>query len=117
MPWRVSGDDILIVGKDRKEHDQRLEEVLDKFELAGMTLNKDKYEFAVEEVKFLGHIHNAKDVCIGPEKEQAIKDMPEPKDLKSLKRFLAMVNYLSRFSPLLSEIEVPLRELGKKGNE
>ena len=28
-----------------------------------------------------------------------------------------MVNYLSRFSPLLSEAEVPLRELDKQSND
>lgn len=47
-------DDILVYGKDKKEHDERLQEVLKRCEKAGLTLN-EKCEFSVEKVKFLGH--------------------------------------------------------------
>ena len=110
-------DDILVVGNTKEEHDRRLEEVLNKLECSGMTLNKDKCEFGVKEVKFLGHILSGDGIKVDPEKERAIKDMAAPKDLAALKRFLAMVNYLGRFSPLLSEIEVPLRELERNKND
>lgn len=110
-------DDILVTGSTKEEHDLRLEEVLAKIERSGMTLNKDKCEFAVQEVKFLGHILNKHGIRVDPEKERAIKEMPAPTDISGLKRFLAMVNYLSRFSPILSEIEVPLRELERRKND
>lgn len=110
-------DDILVVGRTKEEHDRRLEEVLSKLESSGLTLNKDKCEFSVKEVKFLGHILNSEGIRVDPEKEKAIKEMPAPQDLKALKRFLAMVNYLGRFSPLLSELEVPLRELVRSKND
>ena len=45
-------------------------------------------------------------------KERAIKNMLVPKDLRALKRFVA--NFLGRFSPLLSEIEVLLGELERR---
>ena len=67
----------------------------------------------MSEVKFLGHILSKEGISVDPEKEKAISDMPAPKDRKSLRRFLAMVNYLSRFSPRLSEAQLPLRELDK----
>ena len=38
-------DDILIFGKDQKEHDTRLTAALEKIQAAGVTLNKDKCEF------------------------------------------------------------------------
>ena len=110
-------DDILVVGKNREEHDKRLREVLLKIESAGMTLNKSKCEFGVKEVKFLGHILSTKGISVDPEKERAIREMPPPTDRKSLQRFLAMVNYLSRYSPQLSEAEVALRELDRQKNE
>lgn len=110
-------DDILVVGKTKEEHDSRLATVLSKVEAAGMTLNKDKCAFGVTEVKFLGHVLSKKGIKVDPEKEKAIREMPPPKDRKGLQRFLAMVNYLSRFSPLLSEAEVPLRELDKQSND
>ena len=64
-------------------------------------------------MKFLGHIVSEKGIRVDPEKEQAIKSMPPPVDRKGLRRFLAMVNYLSRFSPMLSEAQLPLRELDR----
>ena len=106
-------DDILVVGKNKEEHDIRLHEVLDKLNRAGLTLNREKCQFGVDEVKFLGHILNKEGIRIDPEKEKAIKEMPAPIDRKSLRRFLAMVNYLGRFSPLLAEVERPLRLLDK----
>ena len=59
-------DDILVVGKNREEHDKRLWEVLLKIEKAGMTLNKSKCEFGVKEVKFLGHILSTKGISVDP---------------------------------------------------
>ena len=49
-------DDILVHGRDRSEHDQRLEEVLRRLENAKVTLNREKCEFAKSSVKYLGHI-------------------------------------------------------------
>ena len=108
-PLSCMMDDILVTRSRKEEHDLRLEEVLAKIERSGMTLNKDKCEFAVQEVKFLGHILNKHGIRVDPEKERAIKEMPAPTDISGLKRFLAMVNNLSRFSPMLSEIEVQHR--------
>lgn len=51
-------DDMLVTGKDRIEHDDRLHKVLTKFREAGLTLN-DKCKFAITEIKYLGHAVNA----------------------------------------------------------
>ena len=37
-------DDILIFGKDQKEHNTRLTAALERIQAAGVTLNKDKCE-------------------------------------------------------------------------
>lgn len=110
-------DDILVVGRSRVEHDTRLQEALGRIEKAGMTLNRDKCVFGVQEVKFLGHVLSGEGIRVDPEKEKAIREMPAPTDRKGLQRFLAMVNYLSRYSALLSEAETPLRELDRKDSE
>ena len=106
-------DDILVVGSMEKEHDEWLRRVLERIEEAGMTLNKEKCEFKVREVKFLGHVMNNEGVKVDLDKELAIRNMPAPTDRKGLRRFIAMVNYLSRFSPDLAEVQLPLRELDK----
>lgn len=40
--------------------------------------------------------------------------MPPPTDVKGLKRFLGMVNYLAKFLPLLSDMTEPLQRLEDK---
>ena len=41
--------------------------------------------------------------------------MPEPNDQAALRRFLGMVNYISRFVPHLSDLCAPLREITNRG--
>ena len=108
-------DDILVTGCTKEEHDLRLEEVMAKIERSAMTLNKSKCESAVKEVKFLGQIFNKDGIKVDLEKERAIKETPAPTDISGLNSFLAMVNYLS--SRILSEIEVPSRELERRKND
>ena len=40
-------DDILIFGKDQKEHDTRLTAALERIQAAGVILNKDKCELSL----------------------------------------------------------------------
>ena len=77
-------DDILVVGSTEKEHNKRLRGVLERMEEAGMTLNKEKCEFKVREVKFLGHVLNNEEVRVNPDKELVIRDMPPLTDRKGL---------------------------------
>ncbi|KAL7883347.1 hypothetical protein SRHO_G00010050 [Serrasalmus rhombeus] len=47
-------DDILVFGRDKMEHDQRLRQVLQKLQSEGLTLN-EKCEFGKGEMLFVGH--------------------------------------------------------------
>ena len=105
-------DDILVFGKDETEHDNRLCEVLRKFESAGMTLN-EKCEFGVKQVKFLGHKISAQGIEADPDKIKAILNMPEPQNIEGVRRFMGMVNYVGKFSPHLPTLTKPLRDLLK----
>lgn len=49
-----------------------------------------------------------------PEKIKAITNMPTPLNIKQLKTFLGMVNYLAKFLPNISTITEPLRQLDRK---
>ena len=89
-------DDVLITGKDRAEHDDRLHRVLQKFRESGFTLN-EKCQFALTEVRFLGHVINSKGIRADPDKIKAIRDMPEPKDVADVRRFMGMVNFVGKF--------------------
>ena len=110
-------DDVLIYGRSQEQHDERLLAVLNRLEEAGLTLNRDKCEFSKTEVKFLGHILSQDGVRSDPDKVAAIVNMEEPTTVKELRRFLGMVNQLSKFMPHLAEMTKPLRDLLSKKNE
>lgn len=107
-------DDILVFGRDKKEHDVRLEQVLSRLSKAGITLNQDKCCFGVSEVPFLGVVVSADGIRPDPDKLEAIKTLEAPKDIAELRRLLGMVNHLARFLPNISEITAPLRALLSK---
>ena len=48
-------DDVFIHGTTMEEHDQRVEEVMERIKRSGMTLN-NKCEFSKTSIKFLGFI-------------------------------------------------------------
>jgi hypothetical protein len=110
-------DDILVYGSSLEEHDNRLVKVLKLLQEVGMTLNREKCEFAIREVRFLGHLVNADGISADPAKVQAIKEFPPPKSKKELRRFLGVVNYLSKFSARLADLTPHMRLLlGKSSN-
>ena len=62
-------------------------------------------------MRFTGHQLTPEGLKPDPAKIEAITAMPEPDNVTALKRFLAMVNYLSKFMPHLSKMTEPLRRL------
>ena len=110
-------DGVLIHGQTGEEHDKRLVKVLHRLENAGLTLNREKCPFSQSRVKFLGQVIDANGIRPDPDKIVAIQDVPTPGNVGDLRRFLGMVNHLSKFSPNLAQKTTPLRELLNKKNE
>ena len=110
-------DDILIHGESQSEHDDRLRRVLQRLEEAGVTLNRQKCISSVNEVTFLGQIIGSSGVRPDPAKVAAIVNMPAPTDVPGVRRFLGIVNQMSKFIPNIAEITHPLRELLVKNRQ
>ena len=64
----------------------------------------------------MGHLLTSNGLEPDPMKINTVKDITEPKNVKELQRFLSFINYLSRFSPHLSEICEPLCRLTDKSS-
>jgi len=107
-------DDILVFGRNRKEHDERLASVRARLTAANLKLNGDKCCIGQEQVKYLGHILTKAGVQPDADKLSAIQDMPPPKSLADVQRFLGMVTYLGKFVPQLTNATEPLRTLSKR---
>ncbi|CAB0001640.1 unnamed protein product, partial [Nesidiocoris tenuis] len=113
----VMMDDILVYGENVKSHDERLKAVLTRLQQNGVTLNHEKCEFRKNSVTFLGHEVSSNGIRPDKTKIKAIKDIPAPKDLPELRRFLGMYNYLSKFIGMSAHISQPLRELLKSSSD
>lgn len=106
-------DDTLIHGTTQEEHDTRVRKALERIQQAGITLN-DKCEFSKRRIKFLGHVISENGVEADPDKTKAIRDLPQPTNVKELQRFNGMVNQLAKFIPELATVNEPLRQLLRK---
>ena len=90
-------DYIIIFGFDESGSDQDkiVIEVMEKARLVGMRFNPAKCQFKQKQVKCFGLILTHDGVVPDPAKIEALKNLPETKDLQT---FLGMVNYLSRLT-------------------
>ena len=104
-------DDIVVFGASKEEHNERLDNVLDKLSRAGITLNREKCEFHKSELKFLGHIIGKDGIKADPEKVAAVMEMQEPTNITELRRFFGMINQLAKFVQDLVCLTEPLRPL------
>ena len=108
-------DDILVFAPTQREHDERLQKVLETIERSGITLN-EKCVFSKSSVEFLGHVIDGNGCRPDPNKVKAIIMMETPKNVSDVRRFLGMVNQLNKFSPNITEKTQPLRELLRSKN-
>lgn len=106
-------DDILVYGDTPEQHDQRLDQVLERIKSAGLKLNKDKCVFRQNQIRFLGQVIDKSGVKPDPDKVKAIRELPQPQNVQELKRVLGMFNYLGKYIPNLSTVGQPLYELLK----
>ena len=94
-------------GKNKQEHDQRLEQVLQCLKYISSNL------FSQTEVEYLGHCVDS--TGIHPtEKVKAIKDAPVPTDASQLRAFIGLMNYYGKFIPHISTQLASLYELLEK---
>eukprot|EP00918_Siedleckia_nematoides_P068218 GHVU01148538.1.p1 GENE.GHVU01148538.1~~GHVU01148538.1.p1 ORF type:complete len:917 (+),score=68.85 GHVU01148538.1:344-2752(+) len=107
-------DDIVIHGKDVTEHDRRLKAFLARCQEVGIKLNKEKSATKVESMTFMGHQISPDGIRLDATKVAAIRDIKEPSNLRELRTFLGMVNYLAKFLPNGASLMSPLNNLLKK---
>ena len=65
--------------------------------------------------KFFGCRLTSDGIKVDPKKIEATVQMDPPQNVASLQSFNGIVNYLKKFSPVLSDLSEPLRRLCKSG--
>ena len=104
-------DDILVWGRTLKEHDQRLQKVLNRTREYNLKLSSEKCEFRKQEITYVGHVLSSDGLKADPEKIRAVTQMKPPNNRKELRKFMGFIQYLAKFLPNLSQESAPLRQL------
>ncbi|XP_030380504.1 uncharacterized protein K02A2.6-like [Scaptodrosophila lebanonensis] len=91
-------DDIVVMGKTEEELAERLIQVFSRFDKAGLRLRRDKCQFGVPSIEFLGFKNDA---C-------GIRPTTDKKQLQS---FLGLLNFYHAFLPQKATVAEPLHRL------
>jgi len=108
-------DDIAIYGSDWKSHNVTLQLVLERLEKYNIKLNKNKCNFGVKQIEFLGHIVIDGNVKPQAAKLEAVKSFPKPNNIKDVMRFNGLASYLRKYIPNFVETMEPITRLFRKG--
>ena len=81
-------DDILVFGRNQKEHDQNLEKLFKRAREKEITFNKDKCEFNKDKCLYYGMVFSKEGASPDPMKVEAIKQAEPPRNAKELNSFL-----------------------------
>ena len=108
-------DDLLVYSQNFESHIERLDQVLEKLEEANLKVKPGKCTIASPILKFLGVLVSEKGLQPDPEKIRAILEMPAPRSVKAVQRFMGMVTYHGSFIPRLAELSACITDLTRKG--
>ena len=109
-------DDVLVTGKDDREHLAILDIVLDPLGQAGLRLKKTKCQFMQRSVEYLGHVIDAQGLHPTVNRVRAIQEARAPENVTELRSFLGLLTYYAKFLPNLSTTLAPLHALLRKGS-
>ena len=111
-------DDLLVYGADQKEHDNNLNQILDRLAEMGVTLNKEKCEWSQNQVLWFGYQFSQAGMAPDPNKVKAIQQLSSPTSTAEVKSFLQMCQYNAMFMltdiATYSDVTAPLRALLQK---
>jgi len=104
-------DDIIVHGKGKEEHNERLAKVFNKLIKAGLTLNREKCQFGMSHLEFMGHLLTDRGIGPTQARVEAVQNAREPTCVSEVRSFLGLVNFSAKFIPNLAIVAETLRKL------
>ena len=112
----VIADDIMVVGRkhNHKDHDLAFTTLLQMARKCNVKLNYENLQNKCTEVNFYEETYTTDGYKPAQSKITTIVKMPSLSSKNEVRSFIVMINYLSIFSPRLTELAKPIRELVKE---
>ena len=108
-------DDVIVHAPTKEEHEKRFENVVRVLSTKGLALNRDKCQFKMSHLKFMGHVLSSRGIGPANVKVKAVVDAREPTNAAEVRSLLGLVNFTARFIPDLATVSAPLCQLTKSG--
>ena len=103
-------DDVLVASESAEHHESDLRQLFAALRQHGLVVNEEKCVFGVRKIDFLGHRVSVKGIRPLPDKVAAVRQFQRPRSVKSLQRFLGLVNFYRRFLPRIAATMRPLTD-------
>lgn len=107
-------DDIIVVTDTFDKHLEILESIFKRFIAAGLTFTREKCQFCIPELRYLGYLVSSRGLLVDPEKVRAILDIPTPKNTTEVRRIIGMASWYRKFIKSFSTLISPLTGLLQK---
>ncbi|VDP78919.1 unnamed protein product [Echinostoma caproni] len=101
-------DDVLIFGLNKKEHDARLTQLLERFAARNVAIKPSKCVFGVSELEILGFTVDSRGYRPDPTRFKPLTNTESPKDQTHLRSVMGCLQYYSRLIPNFSTRAQPL---------
>jgi hypothetical protein len=92
-------DDILIFSRTFDEHLTHISRLIEAIKTIGWKLKFTKCFFAMNSVKYLGHVISANEVQPMNDNLISIRNFPVPTKRKDIRSFLGKINFYKKFIP------------------
>ena len=106
-------DDIALCSRNFEEHMGHLREVLAQMDTKGLRVHSEKCVFGADSIEFLGYRLTGEGILPQLEKTRAMREMPTPKNLPTLRAVLGFFSYYKKFVSHFNSIAAPLNALLK----
>ena len=118
LNWKSTvayADDLATFSPDQATHLVHLRELFTKLREHKCVISAKKMQLARTEVCYVGLIVNEHGISTDPKSREAIRNLPLPRTLKELRRWLGLTGWWRRFIRNYARIVEPLRPLLQKG--
>ena len=108
-------DDVIIGSQTWEEHLATLHQIFTRLRQHNLTAKPEKCQFGYSKLEFLGHVVGQGILQTDPTKVEKVLNIKKPVCKKTLRSFLGMIGYYSKFIPSYATTCAPLTDALKTG--